>query len=123
MKVKILEIRDKMTFVPMLCVDMNPDWGWDSAHSDRQKEFSKEQRYLLRRCGYPCDGKPNISMTRLDAGGGACWNDPYGWNCSGRTFPIAHNYIINHWTELFDGDVVDVEFILGEALTKKLSER
>lgn len=108
MKIKTLEIRDRGTFIPVLCVDMQPE--------------NAEQRYLMRRVGYPCDGVPNIMMTRLSAEGYAT-NDPYGWTDGTRTFPIAHNWIIEHWDELSDGDVVDVQFILGETTEKKVSER
>ena len=107
MQAKALEIRDSGTFIPALAVDMNP-------------EGSDEQRYLLRRCGYRCDGTPNVILTALD-GSGKATNDPYAWG--GRTYPVAHNYIIEHWTELRDGDVVDVEFILGERSEPKRSER
>lgn len=106
MKAKALEIRDEGTFIPALAVDMNPQVD--------------EQRYLLRRCGYPCDGRPNIILTSLD-GSGKATNDPYEWG--GRTYPVAHNYIIDHWDELKDGDVVDVSFILGETQAPKVSER
>lgn len=106
MNTKVLEIRDRGTFIPVLAVDMNPD--------------RETQRPLLRRCGYPCDGEPNIAITHLAANGGMTWNDPYGWG--GRTYPVAHNYIIKYWDQLRDGDVVDVEFILGESDTKKISE-
>jgi hypothetical protein len=116
MQVKLLEIRDKGTFVPVLCVDMNPATGGPLS----VLKF-EAQRYLLRRCGYPCDGRPNIAMTPLRANGDKCWNDPYGWG--GRTYPVAHNYIYEHWDELLDGDVIDVEFILGETAHPKASER
>jgi hypothetical protein len=106
MKAKALEIRDSGTFIPMLCVDMNPDNG--------------EQRWLMRCVGYPCDGRPNIIMTLL-TGAGKATNDPYEWG--GRTYPVAHNWIIEHWDELEDGDVVDVEFILGETKVQKVSQR
>lgn len=107
MKTKALEIRDRATFIPCLAVDMNPT--------------SEDQRYLLRRCGYPCDGRPNVIVTRLD-GNGQATNDPYAWGAS-RTWPVAHNWIIEHWDELKDGDVVCVEFILGERPEPKVSER
>src|SRR5271166_410485 len=107
MQAKALELRDAATFIPVLCVDMNP--------------VNEAQRYLLRRCGYPCAGRPNILMTHLAADGTAAWNDPYAWG--GRTFPVAYAYIIEHWDELQDGDVVDVNFILGETTEPKLSER
>jgi hypothetical protein len=105
-RAKTLEVRDAGTFVPMLAVDINPD--------------NEAQRYLMRRLGYPCDGEPNILLTRLE-GAGEATNDPYAWR--GRTFPVAHNWIIDHWSELEDGAVVDVEFILGERQAPKISER
>lgn len=118
MKVKALELRDRATFIPIVAVDMNPDTDINARDGRKQ---DPGQRYLLRRCGYPCNGEPNILITSMHADGSPAWNDPYGW--SGRTFPVAHNWIIDHWTELKDGDVVDVEFILGERKTAKLSER
>ena len=72
MKVKALELRDGGTFIPILCVDMNPGRMGTPVYG--------AQRYLLRRCGYTCDGHPNILMTRMDGGGrdGArAINDPY----------------------------------------------
>jgi hypothetical protein len=109
MNTKILEIRDRNTFFAVLAVDMNPD--------------NEAQRWHLRRVGYPCDGCANIAITHVRAGGDRCWNDPYGWNDGARTYPVAHLHIIRHWAELKDGDVIDVEFILGETQTKKTSER
>jgi hypothetical protein len=104
---KALELRDEGTFIPILCVDMQP--------------ANEGQRYLLRRCGYSCDGRPNIILTRLDGDGHPATNDPYYWG--GRTYPVAHEWIIEHWHELKDGDVVDVQFILGETTHPKRSER
>ena len=105
MKAKALEIRDEGTFIPALAVDMNP--------------IEDGQRYLLRRCGYPCDYRPNVILTRLD-GSGKASNDPYEWG--GRTWPTAHKYIIEQWHSLKDGDVVDVSYILGETDAPKVSE-
>lgn len=115
MKAKALELRDEGTFIPILCVDMQPSLDGGSAGQ-------RAQYYLLRRCGYACDGRPNIIVTRL-SGDGQATNDPYGWKGGSRTFPVAHDYIIDHWDELKDGDVVDVQFILGETASPKISER
>lgn len=113
MQVKALGLRDDSTFIPVLAVDMNPptagELNYEAVH------------YLLKRCGYACDGRPNIILTRL-SGDGQATNDPYGWR-SGRTFPVAHKWIIENWDRLMDGDVVDVEFILGERDTPKASVR
>lgn len=111
MQTKALEIRDEGTFIAALAVDMNPSFG---------RPHSEAQKYLLRRCGYPCDGRPNVILTRLD-GNGQATNDPYAWG--GRTWPAAHHWIIEHWNEINDGDVVDVSFILGETKAPKVSER
>jgi hypothetical protein len=35
----------------------------------------------------------------------------------------AHHHIYEKWDSLEDGDVVDVEFILGETTKPKLSEK
>lgn len=113
MNAKILEIRDEATFIPVLAVDMNPEYELNDA--------ARAQRYYLRRCGYPCDGKPNIGITHLSADGKPFCNDPYHWG--GRTYPVAHKYIIENWNKLRDGDVVDVQFILGETKEPKMSER
>ena len=47
--------------------------------------------------------------------------DPYSWG--DRTYSVAHNYIQEHWDEIKAGDVIDVEYILGETPEPKLSER
>ena len=118
MRAKVIEIRDRGTFIAALAVDMNPSgWRYESDGTDA----IEAQRYLLRRCGYPCDGRPNICITHLSASGRPAWNDPYAWG--DRTYQVAHHYIIDHWDDLKDGDVVDVEYILGETATKKVSER
>lgn len=115
MKVKILEVRDKCTFIPLLAVDMNP------VNPTAVDPSRYAQTYYLRRCGYPCDGAPNILITHLGAAGKPASNDPYFWG--DRTFQTAHHWIIDHWNELTDGDVIDVQFILGETEERKLSER
>jgi hypothetical protein len=114
---KALELRDEGTFIALLAVDMNPP----VPGFIRPGEVPQNQIYLLRRCGYPCDGRPNIVITHMSADGRPASNDPYSWG--GRTYPVAHKYIIDHWNELKDGDVVDVQFILGETKQPKTSER
>lgn len=116
---KALEIRDRATFVPALAVEMTPLNPYDYYEVIPNEEAAEAQRYLLRRCGYPLD-PPSILLTRLD-GSGRATADPYDWG--DRTFQVAHDYITKHWASLSDGDVVDVEFILGESTTPKASER
>ncbi len=123
---KALEVRDEGTFIPVLAVNMTPGRPYPENGVMTEDEFKASldaytaRTYLLRRCGYACDGRPNIILTRL-SGDGKATNDPYSWG--GRTWPVAHNFIIEHWNELKDGDVVDVQFILGETKEPKKSER
>ena len=129
MQVKILEIRDHATYYAVVAVDMNPKQ--DDIEVDRAQKVVDQvrervdryyaQRYHLRRRGFPCDGRPNIAIFRVNSGGEPCWNDPYGWGDA--RFCAAHNHIIDHWAALKDGDVIDIAFILGETKTKKVSER
>ena len=109
MKLKILEIRDVATMIPVVAIDMNPD--------------NDTQRWYLRRLGFPCNWQPNIALFHLDCSGQPVWNDPYGWKGEARTWPVAHDWIIDHWRELKDGSVVCVETILGERKIPKESER
>lgn len=120
MIIKALEIRDRNTFIPMFAVLMVPSEGTDQT---KENQFEVE-RFLLRRAGYgfvnPC-----VMLCRMDANGlerNASY-DPYGWGGDARTFPVAHQFIIDHWGELKSGDVIDVEFILGETKEPKQSER
>lgn len=48
--------------------------------------------------------------------------DPFQRGEPARTLFEAHRYVADHWDEIKDGDVIDVEFILGETTTKKESE-
>lgn len=107
MEIKCLEVRDDGTFIPVLCIRPTPD--------------NEAQRYLLRRDGYRGDfSEPCIIMIDAQCRGVAY--DCYDWKDT-RTKRTAHNFIAEHWAELRDGDVVDVEYILGEKPTKKMSER
>lgn len=127
MQAKALEVRDRMTFIAMLAVEMIPGRPYPlfTAMSEDGLKASLDahvaRNYLLRRCGYPDDERPMILMTRLDGDAHHATTDPYVWN--DRTFHVAHKYITEHWAELKDGDVVDVEFILGETASAKQSER
>jgi len=107
MEVKCFEIRDSMTFVPVICI--------------RPVAANEAQRYLLRRDGYRAD-ETESCIIYINAQCRGVEYDPYQWPSGVRTHRHAHHYIERHWHELKDGDVIDVEFILGEKPTKKASE-
>ncbi len=99
MTTKLLEIRDRHTTVPALAIQVCGDDG-----------------YLMRRAGF--EG-PMVYLIMLATE--KCRYDPYNWD-NMRTMGNAHNFIVDHWDLLNDGDVVDVEFILGETSAPKRSE-
>ena len=106
MEVKLFEIRDRMTFFPVYCVALKPP-------------FSTEEKYLIDRVGYNM-WKRHVLYARLN-GDDKALSDPYAWG--DRTNLTAHRYILDNWTELKSGDVVDVEYILKETTGPKKSER
>jgi hypothetical protein len=83
---------------------------------------NEAQRYLLRRDGYSGTVDEHC-IIMIDAQCRGVAYDCYDWPGGSRTKQVAHNYITEHWHELADGDVVDVEFILGESGKPKISER
>lgn len=104
MEVKLLEVRDRATFLPVFAMAATPS--------------NEGQRYLLSRAGY---GNEPVCIIVGRLRGGTVSYDLYSWG--DRTMATAHDYINKHFNELKDGDVIDVEFILGETTTKKTSER
>lgn len=103
---KLFEVRDSMTFIPVIASRMVSEYG--------------PERYLLGRVGYGTAVPDHIFLARL-AGGTIATADPYEWNS--RTMQAAHGHIMRHWNELASGDVVDVEYILGKTNEPKKSER
>lgn len=109
MEVKLLEVRDRATFIPVMAISV--------------EDSNDAQRYLLRRAGYGLDNPPQIILTQIAGGDGRATCDPYDWGGGARTMQHAHQWIIDNWVKLGDGDVVCVEHINGERDEPKVSER
>lgn len=107
MLVKMLEIRDSLTFMPVMTIKPIAD--------------NEGQHYLLRRDGYDASRREQCVILIKSQCRDVSY-DPYNWDGE-RTMQVAHLYICEHWDTLRDGDVVDVQFILGETKTPKISER
>ena len=107
---RTFEVRDRATFIPMLAVKLEPDCEAD--------------RYLLERAGYgdtAHDQAQYVMLWNLDGGDDQATIDPYKWR-NRRTRQTAHAYIIQHWDDIASGNVIDVEYILGETPHPKRSE-
>lgn len=110
---KLFEIRDRGTFLPIMATKLMP--CLDNAYE------AKRERYLLSRTGFRND--EFVMLCKINAEGfrGDASYDEFTWNS--RTLAQAHSYIIKNWFALKSGDVIDVEFILGETSMPKQSEQ
>lgn len=99
MQIKFFEVRDRCTHISAFGI-----------------LISAEDGPIARRAGY---GQPCVLFGKLE--GGIATPDCYDQG-GARTMRVAHDYIERNWDDHLSGDVIDVEFILGETPTKKVSE-
>jgi len=124
MLAKLFEVRDRATFIPVIAVHLAPttpiicNRNLLELPSDHPAEL-----YLLNVLGYSggqrTDFTPYILLARASCGD--AHYDPNHW--MDRTMKTAHKYITENWIQINSGDVVDVEFILGETTEPKKSQR
>ncbi len=101
METKAFQILDRMTCIPAIAVRLAPTEAMETA--------------ILRRLGF--EGPDTILLCYLASE--RAFTDPYRW--ADRTMKNAHLHIEANWPALQSGDVVDVEYILGEVKTPKAS--
>lgn len=101
---KLFEVRDKSTFMPVMAT--------------KTEGTTIKELYLFHRAGYS-QYASLIIVTRLEEPQSTY--SPYDWRGS-RTMQEAHKYIQDHFDKLVSGAVIDIEFILGETDTPKISE-
>jgi len=118
MQVKLFEVRDRATAIPCFGILMTPGRSAPGCPLPDAQEQAEE--YLLMRSGYGFE-YPLVLFGRLE--GGETNHDPFNWRGLSRTMPEAHRFITLHWKDLESGTVIDVEYILGETKTSKVSER
>jgi len=110
METKLFEVRDRMTMIPVMATKLIP-------------ARSEAERFLLGWAGYHSNaGQFDGWIVLVHLSSAECQNDPYEWTGGSRTMHEAHKYIQQHWDELQSGEVVDVEYILGETTVKKESD-
>ena len=112
MTTKIFELRDRGTFIPVMAVRL------DMGHTGSPPEV----RYLISRAGYGSHYNRQcqyVFLMKMDEPN-RCEYNPAKWN--DRTFQTAHMYIKDEWSSLHTGQVIDVEFILGETKKPKKTE-
>lgn len=103
--IKVFELRDHGTFIPLLCIKPQCD----------DHPFVAKMAW---RFGYR--GSRAVIALHMGVPDRGCQSDPFGWN--DRTFQTAHRHIEEHWDELRTGDLIDVRVLLGETKTPCPSE-
>ena len=110
MEIKVFELRDKGTFIPIVAIKM-------------RKNNTPQEDYLCGRAGWERNDS-RIVVMRADFNstmqGCIAQYDPAMWY--DRTFQTAHEYIQQRFDNLIPGQVIDVEFILDERSAPKMSE-
>ncbi len=112
-EVKLFEVRDTGTTMPVIAIKPDP--------------VSRVETWLYGRSGYglqPSDMLEYVLLAPLAGGSGLLVCDPYAHPGAPtrRTLWAAHTYIINEWAKLASGQVIDVQYILGETKAPKKSE-
>lgn len=106
MHVKLIEIRDRATMIPAMAIKMVSN--------------IPAQRALLATSGYAQEPPSQCFILLVQLARATAQYDAYEWG--DRTMCAAHQWIENNFSKIENGDVVDVEYILGETNQKKTSE-
>lgn len=105
MKSKLIEIRDVCTCITAIAIKTDPD--------------NSIEESFFRRGGW---GSNSVILVKCNGETIANY-DPFEWRSKGnRTMFEAHRYIEEHFDELKDFDIVDVQYILGETNEIKKSD-
>ena len=110
MNVKVLEVRDRATMIPVMAVQLGA--------------ANNTERWLLMVAGYGYstdDHKGYILLCQINGGRGEMVSDPFMHKMP--EMQQAHIYIQDHWAELDHGAVIDLEFLRGEKDKPAISDR
>lgn len=123
MQIKLFEIRDSATMIPVMAIKPALTVEVDKCHLDLLEKIAitEKELFLWQHAGYsmrPDD--PIILVIKIVSE--ECSYSRHHWRGGERTMPIAHEFIEKNWGTLKSGDLIDVEYILKETLEPKTSE-
>lgn len=104
MVTKVFEVRDEITHIGVMATKMVGE--------------TPDEDYEVERCGFG-RGSNLVIVTKMYEP--ESQHDAYNW--PSRTMKHAHLYIEQHFDELKSGDVIDVQYILGESDAPCKSDR
>lgn len=130
LETKLFEVRDSGTFIVVMATRLIPIWDSQSLRTglftNGIHSIAGKEAWLLDRVGLGHPDSYQILMSRVENGESTL--DPDYWMYESplgkgtRTLRAAHSYIEQAFSQLKSGDVIDVEFILGETTEPKQSE-
>ena len=101
---KVLEIRDRATYIPVVAFKT-------AGESDAEQSLFKSV------------GLTNEHLILVKLSDCTANYSSFRWDRQSRTMRVAHDYINAHWNNIKSGDVVDIEYILKETVSKKMPQR
>jgi len=111
MENKIIEVRDVGTILSVLFIRLSAE--------------SASEKFLLERAGY--GRRPDNYILAIDLTHPLrIWLSPFETRMAtqgARTFYLAHEEMTRNWENYRHGDVLDVQYVLGETPSPKISER
>lgn len=105
---KIIEILDRDTFIPALVIRLDTE--------------NEKEKYLLKRAGYGDIPKNYILLVEINGGYGLCSCDVYDWDSRSLRVALSYLYKNDNFDRINPGEVIDIEYILGESEKEKESE-
>lgn len=111
---KLFEVRDSATLIPVMAI-----------HLDGLYEGREDHKFLMETAGY--GSSEYLILMELSPSGKGLRTEysAFDWRLHWHndTLSAAHTYISEHFDELKDGQVVDVEYIRGIRKEPKRSDR
>jgi len=106
--VKFLEVRADGYFLSMLAVGAYPTID----------KLNDREIWILNRAGRSAK---HTQILLMDLVSGASSWEPGNW--TDRETTITHVHLLSNWKSIKSGDVIDIQYILGERKTIRLSEQ
>ncbi len=109
LETRLIEVRDRMTFIPVLAVRLAND--------------GTETTYLLRRAGFIDESGSGVPIILTHLSRMITHSEAYEWGGATRTMFTAHAELVQNWDKYPNGSVLDVRVVQGETDEPATSER
>jgi hypothetical protein len=130
LETKLFEVRDSGTFIVVMATRLIPIWDNQSLRTglftNGVNTNPGKEAWLLHRVGLGHPDSYQILMSKIESGESSLdseyWTRESPLSRGTRTLTMAHRYIEQTFSQLKSGDLIDVQFIIGETTEPKVSE-